>query len=342
MRTTRARAGGTPDLGRGEGAGTEEVRIRRVLNRCRRCAGIALCAALLVAACGDGAPSKHLEPRDGTTPLSPLPRASEAVEPAGGVGSWARQYTEAAALLRLGSDVEAAQASLIAIVDGASLADATTAARAALRIAELEAQAGHRRRAAEYLARARSLGRGRSDLLERADDLDNELSALPGSRSEVRGPPIGSALENAATAAAAAFSEAERLLAQYHERSLAPRLEALRAAIRLKDAALESAGRGYRAAIAHGDPLVSTAAEFRIGSLHHDMALALSFDLPPELDVAAAARTRKSLRSRALSELRKAEAAYRRCLAGSESAVAFTHAAGRELRAVEDLLSALE
>jgi hypothetical protein len=84
------------------------------------------------------------------------------------------------------------------------------------------------------------------------------------------------------------------------------------------------------------------AAEFRIGSLHHDYALALlTLEVPPELEAKYAAEVRREQRPKALRSLRAAQAAYAASLAagGGASGAELWHAAARSgARAVDDML----
>ncbi|HEX4420504.1 MAG TPA: hypothetical protein VH165_21460, partial [Kofleriaceae bacterium] len=93
-----------------------------------------------------------------------------------------------------------------------------------------------------------------------------------------------------------------------------PVLEALSTSIRVKEDATEDVVQRYRAVAEHGG-LAQIAASYRAGSLYHDLALGLLFELPPELDPAVAAGLRRTLRGRAVAYLKKAVTEYRASLA---------------------------
>lgn len=283
-----------------------------------------------------------------------IPGAPAALADAGAVGaqveaplddSWAVRYYQGYLAETVRGDVASARAAFEEVVAGAGQESPRVAARAALRLAELEALAGRRRKAVELLARASVLGRDDPRIVEQTDRLQVQLASVRAQASEVRGPPLGAELPEASEQARALFAAAEKELGQYYGISLQPRLEALRASVRSKERATEQAVRAYREVIALAEPAAVVAAEFRAGSVYHDLAIALMFDLPPELEPQAAARMRRSLRARALGYLRKAESAYGRSL---EAAAGRGGEVGTErwrapaelgLRSVRDLLS---
>lgn len=261
------------------------------------------------------------------------------------VDPWARRYYEGYLAETVRGDVAAARAAFEEVVAGAGQESPRAAARAALRLAELEALAGRRRKAVELLARASVLGRDDPAIVEQADRLQVQLASVRAQASEVRGPPLGAELPEVSEKARALFAAAEKELGQYYAIALHPRIEALRASVRSKERATERAVRAYRDVVAAGEATAVVAAEFRAGSVYHDLAIALMFDLPPELEPQAAAKMRRTLRSRALGYLRKAEAAYGRSL---EAAAGLDGQGGIErwrapaqlgLRSVRDLLS---
>lgn len=225
-----------------------------------------------------------------------------------------------------------------------SNSDAVVAARAALRLAALESLAGRRRDALELVARARVLGRDDATIVTRADELQTRLASSRSRGSEVRGPPAGAKLAGVSAEISAQFGKAEALLAAYHRVRLSPRVAALQGGTYAKERRMESAARAYRQVIAFGHTAATSASEFRIGSLYHDLAIALTFDLPSEVEPHAAAKLRRSLRARALGYLRKARAAYQRSLsaarrAGDAAEIArWRGATERGLAAVVDLL----
>ncbi|HLU64884.1 MAG TPA: hypothetical protein VKZ63_01330 [Kofleriaceae bacterium] len=272
----------------------------------------------------------------------PAADADPAADPAadsGGTGAYYRAYLDEV----LRGDFAAAREAYRRVVDH-ERASPELAARAALRLAEYEADRGRRHIALDLVARAAALGRGQRDLLVWAERLQRRLAAVRAQDIEVRGPPAGTALVGVSPAAAEQFARAEQLLSAYHGRRLRPRLEDLRAGIRAKRAALDAAVRAYRQVVSLGEPTAVVAAEFRIASLYYDLSLSLTFDLPPELEPSAATRLRQSLRAQALADRDRARAAYLRALeagrdgrAGPGGAV-WVEAAELGLRSVEDLL----
>jgi hypothetical protein len=315
---------------------------RRTDSRCRRSAG-ALLLVLLVLGCQDGSSSNPAPGSDsGTGPGSPEPRS--------GSGSGAdlgsadhTTYYRAYLDETLRGDFAAARDAYHRVVDDRN-ANPEIAARAALRLAEYEADLGRRHIALDLVARAAALGRDQRDLLHWAERLQKRLAAVRKQDIEVRGPRVGTALEGVSAEAVAEFARAETLLAAYHARRLRPRLEDLRAGVRSKRGALEAAARAYRQVVALGEPAAVIAAEFRIASLYYDLALSLTFDLPPELEPSAAAEWRQTLRARALADRDRARAAYLRALEagrdgrGGVAGQVWYEAAELGLRSVEDLL----
>lgn len=114
--------------------------------------------------------------------------------------------------------------------------------------------------------------------------------------------------------------------------------------MRSKRHALDAAVRAYKRVIALAEPVATVAAEFRIASIYYDLALALTFDLPPELEESVASELRQSLRAQAVADRNRARAAYLRCLeAGRDgragaTATIWLEAAELGLRSIEDLL----
>jgi hypothetical protein len=89
----------------------------------------------------------------------------------------------------------------------------------------------------------------------------------------------------------------------------------------------------------HGG-LAQIAASYRAGSLYHDLALGLLFELPPELDPAVAAGLRRTLRGRAVAYLKKAVTEYRASLAAPKHSddELWRLAAEADLHAARDVL----
>lgn len=316
-------------------------------RRGRRRAVFGLWLALIAAGCDSGSaparPQKAPAHDAGVAVRAPADAA-----PPGDETSWAHRYYEGYLAETLHGDVAKARVAYSDVITNGADEDPVSAARAALRLAELERLAGNRRKAQELVARAAVLGQSNLAIVERADRAQSHLASLRDRGSEVRGPPAGTALEGVSQKARDAFHAAEGLLAEYHRRQLQPRLEGVRAGIRAKERAMEAAEHAYHTVIDFGEREATVAAEQRIGSLHHDLALALLFDVPPELEAEEAAKLRRSLRGRALAHLRKARAAYERSLeaAGDGETPASTErwrlAAELGLRAVKDLLAGHE
>lgn len=318
--------------------------VRRAVSRCRRCAGIWLVVAS-VACGGEGStPARQVE--SGTPPATEaVAEGLPATDPAG--SALAQRYYDGFLAEAIRGDAEAARAAYREIVIASGDGDAEVAARAALQLAELDARSGRRREGLELAARAEALAHvaGQAEIAERASRLQVRLSSRRGEAAiEVRGPAAQTELAAVSGEARARFARAEALLTAYHRIRLRPRIEALRAAIRQKQSAMDSAVKGYRAVIDLGEPVAVAAAEFRIGSLYNDLAISLMFDLPPELERSEAARLRSSLNARAIADLRRARDAYRRSLAaagpvGERPAVAsWRVAAELGARTVADLL----
>lgn len=223
-------------------------------------------------------------------------------------GKAAAAYYQAYLDESLHGDFDAARRAYRGVVEDVN-ADPRIAARAALRLAEYEPDARRRHNALQMVAKAAA-------------------------RTSV---------ESMSAAAADRFAHAEGLLAAYHARRLRPRLEDLRAGVRSKRHTLDAAVRAYKRVIALGEPIATVAAEFRIASLSYDLALALTFDLPPELEEDVASELRRSLRAQAVADRNRARAAYQRALEigrdgrAGPAATVWLEAAELGLRSVEDL-----
>ena len=284
---------------------------RQRFSRCRRCAAWPAPAAVLAAAAGlvlgasvgsagcsspggDALVASGAGARDaGAAPASPAsgtatpgapPRRSDAA-PARGPGPVSRYY---GAYLdeKLDGAFARAQAGYRSVIDDGT-ADPDLAARAALRLAEYQANAGRRHVALDLVARAAALGHDQPALLRWAERLQKRLAAVRVHDIEVRGPPAGTQLEGVSPAARDLFARAEELLAAYHGRRLKPHLEELRADVRAKRRALEAAVHVYRQVVALGEPVAVVAAEFRIASLYYDLSISA------DLRSAARARARR-------------------------------------------------
>ncbi|MCX5743859.1 MAG: hypothetical protein NT062_15320 [Proteobacteria bacterium] len=222
---------------------------------------------------------------------------------------------------------------------GAPEVPSPIAARAALHLAQIEARAGRRRYALDYVVRAAALAPTDIAIAEGVAQLQAEdVTAKAG---DIRGPRIGTTLPGVDAKVAEAFAIAERALERVHDLRPRPVIEALSSSVRVKEDATEDVASKYRALGASGG-LAAIAAAYRIGSLYHDLALGLLFELPPELDPAVAAGLRRTLRGRAVAYLRKAVTAYRDCLEQpqQQDAELWRLAAETDVRGAEALLGA--
>jgi hypothetical protein len=164
-------------------------------------------------------------------------------------------------------------------------------------------------------------------------------------RAGVRGPPVGTLPEGVSQEAARGLSAAETLLAAFYAIDVKPRLEDLQAGVRARQRAVEVAVRAYRDVVALDEPAAGAAAELRIATLYHDLAIAMVFDLPPELERLAASRLRRQFRVKAVAFLRRARDAYRQALAqvpGGAEGERWRRAAEQGLGSVDDLLRGSE
>jgi hypothetical protein len=201
----------------------------------------------------------------------------------------------------------------------------------------MEARAGKTRHALDLVARAAALAPSDVVVAEGVAQLEAEVGAR--GAGEPRGPRLGTPLPGVPPKVAEAFAAAERALDRVHKLHPRPVIEALSSSIRLKEDATEDAVAKYREVAEHGG-LAQIAASYRIGSLYHDLAVGLVFDLPPELDPNVAAGLRRWLAGQALIDLRRAVAAYRACLAAPQlpEGEQWRVAAETDLRAALDLL----
>ncbi len=289
--------------------------------------------ALLVPGCGDE--PRAIQP----APVPSLARAPVA-DPSLGMTTdldGASPELATAVLAELTGDDAAARAGFERVL-AAPEVPSPVAARAALHLAWIEARAGQRRHALDYVVRAAALAPTDIVIAEGVAQLQSEdVSRV----RDIRGPRLGTPLPGVDPRTAEQFAIAERALAAVHD--LHPRafIEALSSSIRLKEDATEEVVTRYRAVAAVGG-LAQIASDYRIGSLYHDLALGLLFELPPELDPGVAAGLRRTLRVRAVAYLRKAVAAYHECLAHptQPDAELWRVAAETDVRAAESLLAA--
>jgi len=325
--TTRLARSGTKDMGEAMAPAPRDSTSGGLALGAGAAPVLLLAVAL---GCGDPPPPARAVPDAGPAAVVAAPPALP--EPATATGYWAAFFDDVVA-----GDRDAARAGYEAALARADV-DPQLAARAALRLADLEGAAGNRRRALELVARAAALGTDDDAVQDAAERQRARLMAAPSGAADVRGPAVGTPLPGVAPAVAAAFAAAEAQLAQVHRMRMVPVLEALSSTVRAKQRATEEAVRAYRA-VAEAGGIARVAAQYRIGSLYHDLALELVFDLPPELDPGVASRLRRSLRTSALGYLKKATAAYRASKdEPAADAQAWRAAADADLRGAEALL----
>jgi hypothetical protein len=156
---------------------------------------------------------------------------------------------------------------------------------------------------------------------------------------DIRGPRIGTPLPGVAPAVAEAFGAAERALVAVTQLRLRPNIEAVRATIRNKEDATQLVVARYRAGAAHGG-VARVASHYRVGSLYHDLAIALQFELPPEMEWQSQVNLREILRTRAVYYLKKAVAEYVACLDAPQTpdSELWRLAAETDLRRARDVL----
>jgi tetratricopeptide (TPR) repeat protein len=292
--------------------------------------------AVLVA-CG-GSCGEDAQPRSRPAEIAAADRA--AADPARGITTELDGASPAfgeALLAELTGDLAAARAGFERVL-AASDTPAALAARAALHLAQLESRTGKSRRALDLVARASALAPSDVAIAEGVAELQADVVAAAGA-GDLRGPRLGTPLPGVEPRVAEAFAAAERALEQVHKLRPRPLIEALSRSIRVKEEATEAAVQKYRAVAEHGG-LAQIAASYRAGSLYHDLALGLLFELPPELDPAVAAGLRRTLRVRAVAYLKKAATEYRSSLAAPKHPddELWRLAAETDLRGARDVL----
>jgi len=215
---------------------------------------------------------------------------------------------------------------------------AALAARAALHLAQMESRAGKSRHALDLVVRAEALAPSDPVVIDGVAQLRAAAVAASGA-GDIRGPRVGTALTGVEPAVAEQFAAAERALDAVHKLRPRPLIEALSSSIRLKEAVTEDVVAKYRAVAEHGGTAL-VAGHYRAGSLYHDLALGLLFELPPELDPNVAAGLRRTLRGRALAYLHKAVTEYKASLAAEPhpDAELWRLAAETDLHAAESVL----
>jgi hypothetical protein len=329
MGEAMAPASESPPCG-GTSSGAGAAPIGRVA---RSALALAALLAAVACACGDDA-----RPRSKPAPIVARDRA--AADPARGVATELDGASPAfgeALLAELTGDVAAARAGFARVL-AASDPSPALAARAALHLARLESRAGRSRHALDLVARASALAPSDVAIAEGVAELQADVVAAAGA-GDLRGPRLGTALPGVEPRVAEAFAAAERALERVHRLRPRPLIEALSTSIRIKEDATEAAVARYRAVAEHGG-LAQIAASYRAGSLYHDLALGLLFELPPELDPAVAAGLRRTLRGRAVSYLKKAVSEYRSSLAAPKHPddELWRLAAESDLRGARDVL----
>jgi hypothetical protein len=202
-------------------------------------------------------------------------------------------------------------------------APARIAARAALHLAQLDARAGKSRDALDLSARAAALAPNDAAITDGVAQIQAQVVAASGG-GDLRGPKAGTALTGVDPKVADAFAAAERALVRVHAMRPRQRLE-----VWAKEDATEEVIAMYRAVKDKGG-VAQVAADFRIGSLYHDLALGLLFGGVAELRV------------RALAYLKSAAAQYRASLAGPQvpETELWRLAAETDLRNAQDVLTA--
>ena len=291
---------------------------------------LALAVALL-AGCGE----------DQRAPApAPPPHAEQvhAADPAEGASSdldgVAPVFSDAV-LAELEGDTTAARAGFEHVLS-ASDAPPPLAARAALHLAQMETREGKNpRHALDLVARATTLAPGDAAVAEGVAQVEADVVAASGA-GDIRGPKLGTPLPGVDAKVADAFSAADQALVRVHAIRPRQRLD-----VWAKEDATEDVAARYRAIAEHGG-LARIAATYRIGSLYHDLALGLLFELPPGLEPSVAGELRRTLRTRALAYLKKAAASYQECLAAPRlpEAELWQLAAETDLRNARDVLGA--
>lgn len=281
---------------------------------------LAVLACALLACGDDGRPAPHGARRPVQTELVADPALGQRTD----LDGVAPVYGEGL-LAELTGDEVAARTSYEAVL-ASSDAPAHVAARAALHLAQLEARADKSGRARDLIARATALAPNDPTIVEGADRVRAEIVAASGA-GDIRGPKLGTPLPGAPPKVAAAFAAAEQALARVH--AMRPRQ---RLAVWEKEDATGAVVRRYRT-IAEAGGIAQVAAEYRIGSLYHDLALSLMFE-------PVAADLRRTLFTGARTYMKKAATAYRASLAATATPEAqlWRDAAETDLRAATDVL----
>ena len=289
--------------------------------------------ALLIAACAACGDDPHA-----VAPPPPAPAQTRAAaDPAEGATSDLDGISPVfsdALLAELEGDETAARTGFERVLAAAD-APPLLAARAAVHLAQLEVRAGKSRHALDLVARATTLAPGDAQVAEGVAQVEADVVAASGA-GDIRGPKLGTPLPGVDAKVADAFAAADRALVQVHAIRPRQRLD-----VWAKEDATEDVASRYRK-LAEAGGLAKIAADYRIGSLYHDLALGLLFELPPGLAPSVAGELRRTLRTRALAYLKKAAASYEACLAAPKSpdAELWQLAAETDLRNARDVLGA--
>lgn len=292
-----------------------------------------LALILVFAACGDDTP--RVAP-----PAARATAEREVADPARGMiaeryGA-APDFAEAVLAEQLGDDDSARAGFERVLADGS--VPTLIAARSALHLAQLESRAGRLRKGLDLAVRAVALAPDDVAISEGYAQMRAEAVGRS-SEGNSRGPRLGTTLVGVEPAVAKAFAAAERTNARVSK--LRPRavIELLSSSIDIKQKATERVASAYRA-VADAGGVAQLAGRYRAGSMYHDLALALLFDLPSELDSGVATGLRRTLRARAQGYLRKAVVEYNAALAAPPLADGelWRLAAETDLRAAQDVL----
>ncbi|MGE0872698.1 MAG: hypothetical protein AB7P03_29350 [Kofleriaceae bacterium] len=296
---------------------------------------ITIAVVLALAGCGADERAKPV-------PEQPLAASRAAADPAVGMTTELDGISPVfgeALMAELTGDEAAARAGFERLL-AAPEVSSQLAARAALHLAALESRRGKSRHALDLVARAEALAPTDAVITEGVAQL--RIDSVAASRKvDLRGPRVGTPLRGVQPAVAEAFAAAERGLGKVHKLRRRPPIESLVRSVRAMESATEALVAEYHAVAKHGG-VALVAARYRVGSLYHDLALALLFELPPELDANVASSIRRTLRGRAFAYLRKAVTEYKASLAAPRNADAelWRLAAETDLGGAEKILDA--